>query len=300
MLYSNRSPHFFVQQMADHIDEKDCHNWSRNVGFICLQEDVKWGWLMHLSEIEPLLTMLSETSPYVQATENPSCIVSVSLSELSYTGDCLWREDSNVSLLCTCKQDISCQQRAAWGAMSTAGWKHTRKHRDKMEQNFLPCFSSWPKCTSKLNTASPIPWVDMIPLISCRTDLNLTRRRYNPLELKQGLVFKTTHCTLLWSALELTPSSCFYSLRFKWKELWALCKIMNLPERIHVYMLIRQICRDKPSWVLCFIFFPPLCLFLGSVNALMRSYLHPGCVGVNSSSKLSVVILAGGLPSRLM
>lgn len=43
-----------------------------------------------------------------------------------------------------------------------------------------------------------------------------------------------------------------------------------------------------------------LCLFLGSVNALMRSYLCPGWVGVNSSSKLSVAILAGDLPSRLI
>lgn len=38
----------------------------------------------------------------------------------------------------------------------------------------------------------------------------------------------------------------------------------------------------------------------GSLDALMSSYLRSGRVGVNSSSRLSVVILAGGLPSRLM
>lgn len=96
---------------------------------------------------------------YVWATEYPSCIVSVSLSEANYTGrdsnvTVQGERDPNVSLFCICKKGMSSQQRwmcfllhgahvhrwrRVWQQLSEPSWgSGNGKCRGKMDWFFLP------------------------------------------------------------------------------------------------------------------------------------------------------------------
>lgn len=157
---------------------------------------------------------------------------------------------------------------------------------------FLPKHSSKMRLEDITHTSNGCNSSDSKGVVFMQNRLESNPEGTQPLEVKLVTVSKPFKKYLPHTlpALESMLRSCFYSLRLKRTELWVLWKIMKpginyLPESIHVSMLIRPICRNKPARVLHFIFFYAsswalwmLWWDLTYILAVWESILPPNCL----------------------